>query len=74
MRQTGAYSDRQRVVCPICGRLGHFGKDCYSKDRPGSGRGRAQVYGFQNRKSTKGSGKQSGIKGAQKIQDNAKKK
>ena len=61
-RQTGVYRDRQRVVCPVCGRVGHFGKDCYSKDRPTSSQGRGQVGGFQTRIPTKGSRKQSGIK------------
>ena len=61
-RQTGVYRDRQRVVCPVRGRLGHFGKDCYSKDRPTSSQGRGQVGGFQTRTPTKGSRKQSGIK------------
>ena len=60
-RQTGVYRDRQRVVCPVCGRLGHFGKDYYSKDRPTSSQGRGQVGGFQTRTPTKGSRKQSGI-------------
>ena len=65
-RQTGVYRDRQRVVCPVCGGLGHYGKDCYYKDRPGSGRGRSQgrgqVGGIQTRTQPKGSRKQSGIK------------
>ena len=61
MRQTGAYRDRQRVVCHVCGLLWHFGKD-YFKDRPGSGRGRGQGRGFQNQKPRKGPGKQRGIK------------
>ena len=65
-QQTGVYRDHQRVVCPVCGRLGHYGKDCFFKDRPGSGRGRSQgrgqVGGIQTRTPTKGSRKQSGIK------------
>ena len=61
-RQAGVYRDRQGAVCPVCGRLGHYGKDCYSKDRPTSSQGRGQVGGFQTRTPTKGSRKQSGIK------------
>ena len=61
-RQTGVYRDRQRVVCPVCGRLGHYGKDCYFKDRPTSSQGRGQVGGFQTRMPTTDSRKQSGIK------------
>ena len=51
-RQTGVYRDHQRVVCPVCGRLGHLGKNCYSKDRPTSSQGRGQVGGIQTRTPT----------------------
>ena len=65
-RQTGVDRDHQRVVCPVCGRLGHYGKDCYFKDRPGSGRGRGRGRGLgggsPNQTPVKGPGKQSGIK------------
>ena len=73
-RQTGVYRDRQRVVCPVCGRVGHFWKDCYSKDRPTSSQGRGQVGGFQTRTPTKGSRKQSGIKRSSEKSEQCKEK